>query len=218
MNSICPKCGVGFDNYSKWGPKKFCSRKCANSREQTDKANRQRSIKLTGRKLSQAHKDKLSGENNGKRKGKNLPPVRVIKTCLFCKKEYSAKSTQKYCSVECRRLYERKSKESQKQYILDCRFNFNVYDYPEYFDLGLVEKYGWYKAANRGNNLTGVSRDHMYSISQGFINNVDPAIISHPANCQLMLQNDNSSKKTKCDITLDELIERITKWGIGRVS
>ena len=28
----CPKCNTEFDNYSKWGAKKFCSRKCSNSR------------------------------------------------------------------------------------------------------------------------------------------------------------------------------------------
>ena len=32
----CPKCGKEFDDYSKWGPKKFCSRQCANSRVRTD--------------------------------------------------------------------------------------------------------------------------------------------------------------------------------------
>ena len=28
----CPKCGKNFDEHSKWGEKKFCSRFCANSR------------------------------------------------------------------------------------------------------------------------------------------------------------------------------------------
>ena len=28
----CPKCGTEFNAYSKWGEKKFCSRKCSNSR------------------------------------------------------------------------------------------------------------------------------------------------------------------------------------------
>jgi len=60
-----------------------------------------------------------------------------------------------------------------------------------------------YKASNRGNNLKGISRDHMYSVSQGFQNNVDPTIISHPANCQLLIHTENQSKGDKSKITLE---------------
>lgn len=42
----CPRCGNEFNNYSKWGEKKFCSRSCANSREQTQKIKQQKSLKL----------------------------------------------------------------------------------------------------------------------------------------------------------------------------
>jgi hypothetical protein len=87
-----------------------------------------------------------------------------------------------------------------------CRFNFNVYDYPTCFDLKLLEEYGWYTASNRGNNLDGISRDHSYSVREGFRNNIDPKIISHPANCVLMRQNENSKKKTKCNITIGEFV------------
>lgn len=31
----CPLCGASFDNISKWGIRKFCSRKCANTRTHT---------------------------------------------------------------------------------------------------------------------------------------------------------------------------------------
>lgn len=98
------------------------------------------------------------------------------------------------------------------RYRLDCAFKFNVFDYPNYYDLTLIEKFGWYSAANRGNNLSGVSRDHMYSVKDGFRNNVDPSIISHPANCCLMLHKDNNEKKTKSSITLEELIEKIKNF------
>lgn len=42
----CPKCGNDFDDYSKWGPKKFCSRKCANSRSQTAEVREKKSRAL----------------------------------------------------------------------------------------------------------------------------------------------------------------------------
>ena len=84
--------------------------------------------------------------------------------------------------------------------------------YPNEFDFSLIEKNGWYKAKNHGDNLNGVSRDHMYSIMEGFRNNIDPDIISHPANCKLLLHNDNVSKSDNCSITIDELKKRINEW------
>ena len=44
--SICPKCNTEFDNYSKWGAKKYCSRSCANSREQTASMRESKRLKL----------------------------------------------------------------------------------------------------------------------------------------------------------------------------
>jgi len=78
--------------------------------------------------------------------------------------------------------------------------------------LDLLKTHGWYSATNRGNNAGGVSRDHMISIRYGFDNNIPQEILSHPANCELLLQRKNVSKYYKCSITLDELIEKISKW------
>ena len=76
----------------------------------------------------------------------------------------------------------------------------------------MVEKYGWYAAKNRGNNLGGISRDHIVSIRYGFENNVDSNIIAHPANCRLMVHGLNVSKGKKCGITVEQLKEKIQKW------
>lgn len=99
-----------------------------------------------------------------------------------------------------------------RKYKLDCAFKFGLKDYEEEFNFELIEKYGWYKAKNNGDNLDGVSRDHMYSIKEGFENKIDTNIISHSANCELIQQRKNSSKHIKCSITLDELKERIKNW------
>lgn len=99
-----------------------------------------------------------------------------------------------------------------QNYRLACRFCFNVYDFPDEFDLSLIEKHGWYKAKNRGNNPTGVSRDHIVSVRYGFDNQVDPNIMSHPANCCLLSHASNVSKGKKCSISIDELVERIDFW------
>jgi hypothetical protein len=109
-------------------------------------------------------------------------------------------------------LYPQSNKVGLARYRQLCEFKFSLKDYKDKFDFKLIEQFGWYKAKNRGDNLGGVSRDHMYSVSDGFKNNIDPKFISHPANCSLVLQTDNSKKKGKSSITLEELIERINNW------
>lgn len=105
------------------------------------------------------------------------------------------------------------NRESFKYYQIQCAFTFALKDYPDEFDFGLIEKYGWYSPKNSNKpNLAGVSRDHMVSIKWGWENKVDPKIISHPANCKLVLQPKNASKHTDCSIAYEELLERIEAW------
>jgi len=97
-------------------------------------------------------------------------------------------------------------------YRQQCLFKFDVNDYPDKFNLQLIEDAGWYKPSNRGNNLSGVSRDHMVSIRHGFDNGIDPDIIAHPANCDILHQSKNASKGLQSSITLEELLDRIRNW------
>jgi hypothetical protein len=110
----------------------------------------------------------------------------------------------RYCA-SCRKSY-------YDLYRPACEFAVNVWDYPEYFDLDLIRTWGWYSPTNKGNNLRGVSKDHMYSVSEGFHSEVDPSIVSHPANCKLMLQSENDSKNSGSSISLQELLIRIRDW------
>lgn len=108
-------------------------------------------------------------------------------------------------------------KTAKEQYYSSARFRFNVYHYPEEFDLSLIEQHGWYtcpglKRKQQPKNILGVSRDHIISVSYGFANNIDPKIISHPANCRIMLHSDNRIKQGGCDLTLDQLLENIDIW------
>lgn len=108
-------------------------------------------------------------------------------------------------------------KTQKQRYYYACRFKFNVYKYPEEFDIKLIEEHGWYscpgkKRKNKIKNLHGVSRDHIISIGYGFRNNIDPKIISHPANCRIILHSDNKKKADNCGIELEHLLEKIRKW------
>jgi hypothetical protein len=132
------------------------------------------------------------------------------KTCPNCNKSFTKKT--KYCDINCRREFDRKNMSEYKKYKSDCNFKFNLKDYPDYFDFELVEKYGWYSPTNKKNNLSGVSRDHMFSVREGFEKGINPSLISHPANCELMIHNDNISKNKKSSIIIEELINRIKEF------
>lgn len=102
---------------------------------------------------------------------------------------------------------------SDKQKYKACAsFRFSLNSYSSEFEFELIEKYGWYKAVNNGNNLKGVSRDHIFSVKEGMKQNINPFLLSHPVNCQLMVHTKNMSKGKKCGITVDELIVKIKEW------
>ena len=133
--------------------------------------------------------------------------------CIQCNKILSfGKRNWKFCSISCKRKYDRKNLNEYQKYYKECQFNFNLSDYPNEFDFNLIKEYGWYQAKNHGDNLNGVSRDHMISVKFGYENNISPEIIKHPANCQLMQHNENVSKWKSCSITLEELNNRIIEW------
>ena len=135
--------------------------------------------------------------------------------CKECNNLLSFRKRKRtFCTVECKRRYDRKNLTEYQKYYKDCQFNFNLSDYPNEFDFKLIEEYGWYQAKNHGNNLNGISRDHMISIKFGYENNISPEIIKHPANCQLMRHNENSSKWKTCSITLEELSNKINNWNL----
>lgn len=55
--------------------------------------------------------------------------------------------------------------------------------------------------------------DHIYSVSQGFKDSVDPFWIAHPCNLQMLKAKDNKKKNASCGHTIDELYEKINIFG-----
>lgn len=102
-------------------------------------------------------------------------------------------------------------------YRNQCKFKFSLKDFPEEFDFELLNEHGMF---NPQKNPKGVSRDHMLSVHYGKMHRISPEIISHPANCRLVLQGDNTRKQSDSSITYENLIIRIKQWDIkyGRVA
>jgi hypothetical protein len=51
--------------------------------------------------------------------------------------------------------------------------------------------------------------DHKFSVLDGFINKIDPKIISHPCNLQIITRKENRIKSFNSSISLEELNEQI---------
>jgi len=60
----------------------------------------------------------------------------------------------------------------------------------------------------RGNDY---ELDHKFSITEGFRQKIDPAIIGHFSNLELLPKSVNRSKRTRCSITIEELIKEYTR-------
>ena len=196
---ICGKCNKNFQvkERDKKFPSKviyYCSRSCSNNRG--------------------ARSDEVKSKISiGVKKSSCVIP-RQDRVCVYCNKTFKClpSKVKKFCNNECKMNFIKKDWTKKQNYYSECRFKFNVYHYPEKFDLKLIEKHGWYKAKNWGDNPNGVSRDHRISINYGWENGIASEIISHPANCILMLNSDNIKKNRKCEIELERLIEEIEKW------
>lgn len=97
----------------------------------------------------------------------------------------------------------------KSKYYKECKFHFPDALIPyikgsDKFPNYINEKFNPHK--------NSITKDHRISRIYGFKHNIDPYLISHPANCELMLRNDNASKNRKCSITIDQLIEEVEYW------
>lgn len=180
----CVECSKEFKGNIK-EDRKFCSRSCSVSYNNKNKT------------FSEETKMKIS--NTLKSKNRKVEKIRLCKNC---------KNTVGYKKIicdECRINY-------YEYYRPSSNFDFDINLYKDRFDLSIVENFGWYSPSNKGNNLNGVSKDHLFSVKDGFINKVSIDIIKHPANCRLMIHRHNQVKNSKSIITLEELLKRIEEW------
>ena len=165
-------------------------------------------------KLTYLHTNKQSKNSKISKSLTKLNKQEYTKVCEFCGKIFiTNKKHQNCCSKSCGCKNKYKTTRTIKdEYKRACCFTFALNNFPDAFDFDLVNEFGWYKAKNHGNNLYGISRDHIYSQNDGLKNLIDPYIISHPANCKLLQHSQNASKCNRSDITIDDLIQKIRKW------
>lgn len=91
----CPKCGVEFDPYSIHGEKKFCSRKCANSRgPRSDEFKKSVSKKLKGRKVNKESIEKRVETRWSKLDKEGYTFGYEIRNCVLCDSPFKTTITR----------------------------------------------------------------------------------------------------------------------------
>ena len=121
--------------------------------------------------------------------------------CSHCNIQFTNKSFKKYCN-NCEHKY---SHDGRAKYW----FTFNVFHYPDLFDLSLITTIGF---RDNKTNPNGITRDHKISVNEAIRNNYDSYYIKHPLNCELMRFDENNRKKTKCSITYEKLVELVSNY------
>ena len=100
--------------------------------------------------------------------------------------------------------------EKLKQIIYREQCNFNLAGCIENVrGYDLLVKHGMY---HKKSNPKGVVRDHRVSVNYGLKHDIDPKIISHPANCEFLLHSANAQKTWKNSCTLEDLLKDIELW------
>jgi hypothetical protein len=216
QKNLCPctQCGRLFKPSS--DRRSFCSRSCA-----TTYTNRQRGPRsqITREKISKTIKGKnksnamtqIGYKESKESKNDTIPSAESRKkvwgaysqifvcVCRHCHARFVSRKKKQYCQSH-RYLYSDSNK-------LGYKFTFNIYHYPDLFDLSLLQKVGWFAPRGLSGkwNPDGLSRDHKVSVNESIRNNYDSYYITHPLNCELMPHHENNTKKTKSSLTYDEL-------------
>lgn len=227
IDVVCKECGKTYQHSDK--SNKFCSHSCA--AKHTNKrriangyiiSDETKSKIATG--VSKYHKEHQKTKPIIRKIPKIKPIIRKLKelsicgpytkiflcTCKSCKTTFYYKSSKQYCET-CRT----KSSNLRSHY----KFNFNIFDYPELFDVDLLSKVGFYGPGGKSKrwNIEGLSRDHKVSVSEAIKNNYLPYYISHPLNCELMPHRLNDKKKGKSSMTYSELVTLVDAFEISKM-
>lgn len=204
----CEYCNTKFE-YN-FPTQKYCSKSCGNyNRNHTEETKKKISESISSRpRKKKGVPTKRLYKYRYKSKNKRKPKEVVgefeklfICKCTNCSFIGSYRKQTRYCK-NCSHCY---SENGRAKYS----FTFNVYDFPDLFDLDFIERVGWRKTKGENININGVSRDHRVSVHEAILNGYDPFYIKHPLNCQIMLHSDNQSKGTQSSITYEDLVHMV---------
>lgn len=202
----CKQCNTPLDSN-----RKFCNQSCSAKFNNADRIQ-------NGYNVSIKTKQKISVSLTKTNKSLPCRELKIeyigifskvyICNCKHCALKFVSRIKKQYCLLH-RDQYAYSSKAGYK-------FTFNVYIYPDLFDLEYIKQIGWYSRGGTAGkyNPSGLTRDHKISVNSAIKNNYDPYYITHPLNCEIMSWLENNKKKTKSSITYNELRNLVDSYEI----
>ena len=208
----CKVCGNAIP-YDRKEDSQYCSRECSKTQINKNRKGLKHNLSEEGRSalvktalVNFFNKRGINPKYEENRKEYFDNP----KKCLNCECILDFKKRKNiFCNINCKKEYYVNNIEEYKLYYKLSKFKFNLKDYNNEFNFDLIKEHGWYKAKNNGDNINGVSRDHKFSVREGFRRLINPLLIAHPANCELIINRENQSKCDDCSLTIDELLNNI---------
>jgi len=157
-------------------------------------------------KIIQAHCKNKDCEFSKEKGGWFTPRnVRLTDRIFVFKKKFG--NSFLFCSVKCKiesEVFNRRVDVETLDEFLRYRNRVDIYT------LMSVEKYkDEIKNIELRGKKNGYDLDHKYSVYEGFINNVDPKIVGHFKNLEVIPSKDNVKKFKKCSISLEILLNLI---------
>lgn len=199
----CKHCGKLFKPNT--GRLYFCNHSCSASYNNIKRGPRSTNTK---QKISSSLKENSQIKKSKKVLKEIVGPFSklFVCTCKHCKIKFVTRRKKQYC-VNHRELYSSSNK-------LGYKFTFNVFQYPDLFNIDLLNTIGWFSPGGKAGkwNPEGLSRDHKVSVNEAIANNYDPYYITHPLNCELMPHTENNKKKTQSSITYAELRQLVDEY------
>lgn len=195
---------------------KFCSGTCRakftnRERKESGWSRTEESRAKTARTIRQNNRHKQTPFEWGLDDAGDYDVIR-IRTCRYCKSKFVTRTVSSACNA-CLSDSEITKRREKKKLRGKYGFTFDIYNYPDLFDLDLISRLGMYSPRNRDNrNIDGLSRDHRVSVAEAIDNGYDPYYITHPINCELMPFRKNSSKNDKSSIVYDELVRQVDQY------
>lgn len=208
----CLNCGKETYN------NKFCSKRCSalinNKKRKSTDASRQKASETLKNfyKIKNADKPPKEIKIVYKKPFPKGPHSKLYyHTCRHCKavKILNKLYLKQYCDL---------CVSSHSNLRMRYAFRFNVYHFPNLFDLNLLNTIGWYSPRGKSGkwNPDGLSRDHKVSVSDAIKNQYDEFYITHPLNCELMPHSKNAKKKHKSSLTFEELKNIVDEYELKK--
>lgn len=183
------------------GRKTFCGHSCSTSFTNRSRGARsEETKKRISKSLIKVNKPKKEAKPKNPKKESAGPYSQVfICSCKHCQIKFVSRIKKQYCSDH-KDFYSAGNKSGYK-------FTFNVFHYPDLFDIDLLKSVGWFSPGGKAGkwNLNGLSRDHKISVNDAVAKGYDPYYITHPLNCELMPHVKNNKKKTNSSISYEKL-------------